>query len=105
MPLAQRAILLGKLGELMRSLALTQDQFKSVKALILNDDPRVTVQVLSMLTIFREQRAAGILTDIEYDNLVVQTLEGLSSDCAPPEADDSPSSLTAQEALKRKVRE
>lgn len=71
MILAQRASLLGELGKLRKSLALTEEQFKYVKALILNDDPIVTMELLSTLRTFWEQRAEGILTDSEYNDQII----------------------------------
>ena len=89
MILAKRAALLGELGKLWKSLALAEEQFKTVKALILKDDPRVTVDLLSTLGVFWEQRAEGILTDIEYNDQVVEALECMHSGDALAVADAS----------------
>lgn len=103
MNLGEKAVLLGHLGKLMRSLALTQTQFESVKGLILKGDSRVTVELFSTLTAFREQRAAGILTDKEYNDLVSEGLEDLIVDLDPSSTDTPTKVSSAYQASKRKV--
>lgn len=103
MNLSEKAVLLGQLGKLMRCLAFTQTQFERVKTLILNGDPRVTVELFSTLTAFREQRAAGILTDQEYNDLVSEGLEDLMVDLDPSSTDAPTTVSSSYQASKRKV--
>lgn len=104
MILAQRASLLGELGKLRKSLALTEEQFKSVKALVLKDDPSVTTELLSTLNTFWEQRAEGILTDSEYNDQIVEAFGFMYSGDAHSVAVCPEPLVVSLHSSKRKVR-
>lgn len=104
MILAQRASLLGELGKLRKNVALTEDQFKYVKMLILKDDPSVTMELLSTLRTFWEQRAEGILTDSEYNDQIIEAFGLMHSGDAHAVADYPEPLAVDLHSSKRKVR-
>lgn len=66
--------LLEQLGKLKESGALSEEHFKSLKGLVLENDASVSEQSLTTLAEYWDLRTRGVLDDGEYHTLLLKTV-------------------------------